>query len=88
MSLCNNNQMGDFTVSQSRRFTETMGVGPLSVMKRLKWKTKHGSPALLRWCVSITSPIRITDRLNHSESNIDLHKSAYKCIVLAVCHVY
>ena len=26
MSLCNN-QMGDFTVSQSRRFTETMGVG-------------------------------------------------------------
>ena len=30
----------------------------------------------------------LTDRLNHSESNIDLHKSEYKCIVLAGCHVY
>ena len=59
----------------------------VSVVKRLKRKTKHGSQALLMWCVSVTSPIRITDRLNHSESNIDLHKSEYKCIVLAVCHV-
>ena len=57
----------------------------VSVVRR---KTKHGFQALLMWCVSVTSPIRITDRLNHSESNIDLHKSEYKCIVLAVCHVY
>ena len=47
----------------------------ISVVKRLKRKRKHGSQALLMWCVSVTSPIRITDRLNHSESNIDLHKS-------------
>ena len=60
----------------------------VSVVRRLKRKTKHGSQALLMWCVSVTSPIRITDRLNHSESNIDLHKSEYKCIVLAGCHVY
>ena len=61
----------------------------VSVVKRLKRKRKHGSQALLMWCVSVISPIRtgITDRLNHSESNIDLHKSYYKCIVLAVCHV-
>ena len=62
----------------------------VSLMKRLKRKTKHGFKELLRLCVSdsVTSPIRITDRLNHSESNIDLHKSEYKCIVLVICRVY
>ena len=43
----------------------------VSVVRRLKRKTKHGSQALLMWVVSVTSPIRITDRLNHSESNIE-----------------
>ena len=59
----------------------------VSVVKRLQRKTKHGSQALLMLCVSVTSPIRTTGRLNHSESNIDLQKSYYKCVVLAVCHV-
>ena len=47
-----------------------------------------GAPDYLMWCVSVTSPIQITDRLYHSEINIDLYKSEYKCIVLAVCHAY
>ena len=47
----------------------------VSVVNRLKRKTKHGSQVLLMWCVSVTSPIRITDRLYHSGNNIDLHKS-------------
>ncbi len=36
-----------------------------------------GSQALLRWCVSVTSPIRITDRLNHSESAIAIYRNSY-----------
>ena len=39
-------------------------------------------------CHSVTSSILITDRLNHSEINIDLHKYECKCIVMAVCHVH
>ena len=73
MSLCNNH-IGEFTVSYKVCNLQKQRV---SVMKRLKRKTKHGSQALLRGCVRVTSPIRITDRLNHSESNVDLHKSEY-----------
>ena len=47
----------------------------VSLMERLKRKTKHEFKEPVRLCVSdsVTSPIRITDRLNHSESVIDLH---------------
>ena len=39
-------------------------------------------------CVSVTSSILITDRLNHSESNFDLHKYEWKYIIMDVCHAY
>ena len=46
------------------------------VVKRVTTENKAWIPGdnIMMSCVSVTSSILVNDRLNHSESNIDLHK--------------
>ena len=75
----------DFMCSQRPRLMETMSVSCEANNNR---KQSKDPQSLMMWRVSATSPIRITERLNHSsESNFDLNKHEYKCISMAVCYV-
>ena len=68
--LCNT-AIDDFMCFQRPRLMETMSVSCEANNKR---KQSKDPQALMMWRVSATSPIRITERLNDSESNFDLHK--------------
>ena len=72
--LCNT-AIDDFMCSQRRRLMETMSVSCKASNNR---KQSKDLQALMKWRV---------ERLNHSESNFDLHKHEYKCISMAVCYV-
>ena len=69
MPLCNR-AIDGLMFSQRPRLMETMGVSYEASNNR-----KQSMDNVMMWCVSATSPIGFgLNRLNHSESNFDLHK--------------